>query len=78
MARESAQVKGLRYLVEHRLLIGEVTADRVRATVRGSGEVYRLGFEGGRWFCGCPARTNGCSHLHALRAVTVVPRSPRP
>lgn len=74
MPRETAYMRGMRLLTEHRLTITEVTDERIRATARGSGEVHRLGLDGSTWWCSCPVRTDQCSHLHALRAVTVVPR----
>ena len=73
--RESAEAKGARYLLEHRLTILAVNEHEIRAVARGSGEVYDCGLEGGRWHCSCPAKTVNCSHLFALRSVTVVPRS---
>lgn len=74
--RETAEAKGMRYLTEHRLTLLEVTEDGVRAIARGAGGVYHLGLEGGRWVCSCPCRTDQCSHLHALRAVTIVQAKP--
>jgi hypothetical protein len=72
MSRESAAVKAARYVGEARLIVTVVDGDRVQATCRGDGEVYRLGHEPGRgWWCSCPARTDRCAHLAALRLVTV-------
>jgi hypothetical protein len=72
MTRENAAVKSARYLAEHRLVISEVSGDHVRATCRGSGDVYDLGHDLGRgWFCSCPARSGKCAHLAALMSVTV-------
>ena len=68
--RESAQAKGLRYLVEHRLTVLRVDRERVEAECRGGGAVYRLRYADGAWSCTCPAKTT-CSHLYALWAVTV-------
>ncbi len=70
MARENAEAKGKRYLVEGRLVLERVDARTIRATCRGAGEVYRLGFDRTGWWCSCPARTR-CSHLWALMTVTV-------
>ena len=72
MTRENAQEKGRRYLAESRLRVLYVKPNdpRVRATCRGDGETYRLGFELVRgWFCECPAKTTDCSHLVALRLI---------
>jgi uncharacterized Zn finger protein len=69
MAGESIGVKGRRYLTEGRLNVTYVDAEVIRATCRGGGSVYRLGFDRD-WHCNCPAR-GLCSHLIALQAVTV-------
>lgn len=74
MPRESAETKGLRYLVEHRITILSVDEEGVRAIARGSGEVYQLGRDASGWHCTCPCRTEACSHLFALKAVVVVSR----
>jgi hypothetical protein len=57
-------------LCEHRLTVLRVAPDRIEAECRGGGAIYRLGWDGGRWSCNCPA-LGVCSHLHALQAVTV-------
>jgi hypothetical protein len=67
--RENAQAKGLRYLTEHRLTVLRVDRERVEAECRGSGAVYRFGWQDGAWRCECPALTT-CAHLFALFAVT--------
>lgn len=76
MTRESADAKARRYLAEGRLSVLEVGPQVVRATCRGDGAVYRLGWWRGRWGCQCPAggtfRAN-CAHLLALRLVVVTP-----
>jgi uncharacterized Zn finger protein len=75
MPREAALDKGLRYLVSGRLVIQRLDGHVIEARCRGDrGEVYRLGFRPGAWYCECPARTD-CSHLFALWRVTVRPRS---
>jgi hypothetical protein len=68
--RENAERKSRRYLAEGRLTIERVDGAGIRATCRGSGAVYRLGYQNARWFCDCPA-LGRCSHLLALQAVTV-------
>lgn len=71
--RESAETKGRRYATEGRLLVLEINADAIRARCRGDGHVYRLGWNpADRWWCSCPARGDRCSHLVALRLVTIV------
>jgi hypothetical protein len=72
MTRESAEAKANRYLCESRLTVVLVDRDTVRATCRGSGELYELGHTPGRgWWCSCPVRSDRCAHLIALRSVTV-------
>jgi hypothetical protein len=71
--RENAQDKGRRYLGEARLRVVYVRPmdSRIRATCRGDGQTYRLGFDPiTGWFCDCRAKTLGCAHLLALRLVT--------
>jgi hypothetical protein len=72
MPRESIAAKAARYLTEARLTITAVDGDHVTATCRGDGEVYDLGHTPGQgWHCTCPVWTDRCSHLIALRSVTV-------
>jgi uncharacterized Zn finger protein len=81
--RETARQKADRLLLEGRVSIVHVDANHVRAHVRGEGHIYRAGFTQGQWACNCPARSDGCSHLHALRRVVAVdieqrqPQQPR-
>lgn len=71
--RENAETKGRRYATEGRLLVLEVDTDTIRAHCRGDGAIYQLGWNhADRWWCSCPARTDRCSHLIALRLVTIV------
>lgn len=70
MARESAAAKARRYLAEGRIIVIAAEVGRVEARCRGSGVVHRLGYRSGEWSCSCPARTDGCAHLLALRLVT--------
>jgi uncharacterized Zn finger protein len=74
MARENAETKGRRYVAEGRLTVDHVSADEIRARCRGDGAVYQLGLNRGEWYCNCPA-LGRCSHLVALKLVTVGPRS---
>jgi hypothetical protein len=67
-AREHVRAKAAKYLVEGRLTVLSVHHGRVRASVRGDGGSYRCGFDQGRWWCHCEARTC-CSHLIALGLV---------
>lgn len=70
MPRENAEAKGRRYLTEGRLVVQYLAPGVIRAMCRGGGEVYRLGFERGGWYCECPALSR-CCHLVALQLVTV-------
>ncbi|GAB3349959.1 hypothetical protein [Modestobacter lapidis] len=79
MTRESAHNKGRRYLAEGRLTIRTATRELgVIAIVRGdSGELYRAAWSSAfGWTCNCPARTDQCAHLVALRLVTVANPEP--
>lgn len=69
--RENAEAKARRYLGEGRLAVTHVDDRRVRATCRGGGAVYVLGFDRGSWYCDCPALTVSCSHVLALQLVVV-------
>jgi uncharacterized Zn finger protein len=74
VTRETVVEKAHRYLVAGRLIVTHVGDDRIRAKCRG-GDTYRVGFDAGQWWCTCPARGD-CSHLVALRLVTVQPARP--
>ena len=71
--RENAATKAARYLAEGRLAVVEVGPGVVRAYCRGDGRMYRLGWWRGRWGCSCPALTDRCAHLLALRLVVLEP-----
>ncbi|MCU1614707.1 MAG: hypothetical protein JWO98_2247 [Frankiales bacterium] len=75
MTRESAHDKGRRYLVEGRLTIRQFNRQHgVIAMVRGDNAlVYRAEWQPDLgWSCNCPARSDQCAHLVALRLITVV------
>jgi uncharacterized Zn finger protein len=77
VTRESVEAKAARYVTAGRLIVTEVVpGGRVRATCRGGGALYELGFDRGVWWCTCPARGASCSHLLALGLVVVQPRRP--
>lgn len=77
MRREDARSKGMRYLREGRLTVVQVHSDTIVATCRGDGIVHDLGHDHRRrWWCTCEARTDQCSHLAALRLVTIRRRTP--
>lgn len=75
MSRESAFSKARRYLTEGRLLVVAVDQDRISALCRGDGRIYSLGLDPRGWHCDCPAVTDQCAHLRALRLVTVINRT---
>lgn len=78
MPRKNAATKGRRYLTEGRLTVHTVEDDLIVASCRGdSAVVYRLTWDPGGWDCTCPAVTDKCSHLRALRLVTLVNRHVR-
>ena len=67
---EDVRSKGLRYLAESRLTIRDVGPGDIRATCKGDGAVYQVGWDRGRgWSCTCPAFTR-CAHEVALGLVT--------
>lgn len=68
--RESAATKARRYLIEGRVILNEVRADTVRALIRGDGAIYAAGYRYGQWRCDCPAVSDRCAHLIALRLTT--------
>jgi uncharacterized Zn finger protein len=71
--REDVQAKGRRYVTEGRLRVIRSEDRVIRATCRGQGETYRLGYDhDSGWFCNCAARGR-CCHLVALQLVTTAP-----
>lgn len=70
--RENAEAKGRRYLTEGRLTLHRVDDNSAVATCRGDGQLYRCGLDPTwEWWCNCPARTDRCAHLVALRLVVL-------
>jgi hypothetical protein len=70
--RETIADKANRYLIQARVTVTYVQDDRIAATCRGDGQVYKLGHDPRRsYFCSCPARNDQCCHLAALRLITV-------
>jgi hypothetical protein len=70
--RENAAAKAARYLVEGRLIVTRVHAGHVTSSCRGDGHIWLQSFTAGTWRCTCPARSQMCSHLIALRRVVAV------
>ncbi len=68
VTRESAEVKGKRYLTEGRLIVELAQPGYLRATVRGAGEIYCVTFGRGGWHCTCPA-WGLCAHLVAAHRI---------
>lgn len=68
--RENAAAKAKRYLTEGRIILTDVSEGHVAASVRGEGAIYTSTYAYGTWRCSCPARTDTCCHLKALRLVT--------
>ena len=73
MPRENAEAKARRYLGQGRLRIHTVSDRYVGAVCRGDGELYLLTGDEESWSCSCPAVSDRCAHLLALRLVTTRP-----
>lgn len=65
----AARDKARTYLADGRLVVTSVRPNHVTATCRGDGAIYHLTYDGA-WSCTCPARTDQCAHLVALRLIT--------
>lgn len=71
MTRETTAAKGRRLLAEGRVTVVRVEGDVADAVIRGDSGEHHVGHDPARgWHCSCPARGH-CSHVHALRLVTV-------
>jgi hypothetical protein len=73
--RETIDAKARRLLVEARVRILHCDEEDgvVAAEVRGDCRLYSAGRDAeGCWFCSCAARTVDCSHVRALRLVTIL------
>jgi len=68
--REGAESKGRRCLAEGRLTVERVDVAGIRATCRGAGALYSLGYENGPWHCSSRA-VGRCAHLVGLLLVCV-------
>ena len=71
--RETSEAKGKRYVLEGRLRVLWMDELGIRAECRGGGDVYRLGYAPGGWWCSCPA-LGRCAHLTALLLVADRPQ----
>ena len=72
MAREDASAKARRYLGEGRVILDHVSEGSVRGHIRGDAHIWKAVYDEGAWFCNCPARSDQCAHLQALRLVVAV------
>jgi hypothetical protein len=72
VGRENAYAKSRRYLIEGRVIVEAVNSRGVLAKVRGDGRIYTVDYYAGAWSCDCPARSDRCAHLLAVRLVTAV------
>ena len=72
MVRENASAKARRYLVQGRVVLDHVSKGSVRGHIRGDGHIWKAVYDEGAWFCNCPARSDQCAHLQALRLVVAV------
>jgi hypothetical protein len=77
---ETLDGKARRYLTEARVRILHCDEQDgiLEAEVRGDSRLHSAGRDEEGWFCSCPARTPNCSHVRALRLITVLePREAR-
>ena len=73
MTRETIPAKARRLLAEGRVTVTRVVGDVVDAVCAGDTGVYQLGHDPARgWWCSCPVRPGRCSHVEALRLVTII------
>lgn len=72
MPRESKAAKAARLLLEQRVTITHVSDDLISARVRGTGSEYLVTRDPERWSCECE-NPGECSHVLAVRHVTLVP-----
>jgi hypothetical protein len=71
VSRETTAAKARRYLAEGRLTVVRVVGDIVDAVIEADTGTYQLGRDPGRgWHCSCDAHGR-CSHVGALKLVTV-------
>lgn len=72
MPRETAHVKAGRLLATGAVVLLEVSPRRIVADVRGDHDRYRTSWTPiVGWQCTCPEMRGACSHLTAVRRVTV-------
>ena len=78
MPRETARQKSDRLLLEGRVIVIRADRTHIEATVRGEGSIHSVGFMANRWFCSCPARSEACSHIFALKRISAPDLQPEP
>ena len=71
---ETVDAKARRYLTEARVRILDCDEDAgiLEAEVRGDARLYSTGRDAEGWYCTCAARTDHCSHVRALRLITIL------
>ena len=72
--RETIDAKARRYLLEARVRVlhRDEEAGLIEAEVRGDCRLYSTGRDAEGWYCSCAARTRDCSHVRALRLITIL------
>ena len=75
MPKETAETKARRLLAEGRVRVLWSTDLAVTAHVRGDSGVYDVAWTRlpGRWSCTCACYGQSCSHVAAVKAITVRP-----
>lgn len=71
MTAESVTAKAARLLTSGAVTIVRVDGDLVDARVRGDSGTYMVRRDPAGWWCSCPVRRPDCSHITAVRLVTV-------
>ena len=71
MSVETIQEKAGRLLATGRLTVRSLTVDAITAGIVGDHGSYRVGCDPSGWYCDCPAFTRRCSHIVALKQVTL-------
>lgn len=72
--REAVDAKARRYLSDARVRVlhCDEEAAIIEAEIRGDSRLYSTGRDADGWFCSSAARTVDCSHVRALRLITIL------
>ena len=70
MPREDARTKAARLLIEGRVIVVRADRDHIEAKIRGEGAIHTTGFLAGQWWCSCPSKGEGCSHIWSLKRIS--------